>query len=1063
MDAIRVVCVAWALSWVIVGGVSAAERPSQTDASGRVVRTTDGRHITYNTDAPAVASTVSAAPAARVTAKKHVTARSAMQAAVAHPPSYEEQWRVLTWGSGIGSTGIWPVDVDNNGDTEFVLGGGAGFSANLFWSIAHYDSKHQRYDLLWQSTIDPATTITALRVVETAGAKRVWVGRSNGTIDVVNVLTRETVTTLSPTTTPITDFAIADADNDGAVDMVALSGNALFIYDPAGLTLRRTVAHGGARMAVGDVDGDGTNEIVLNIGEVLEVTPAATTVKWSTSPFGFFVALTDLDGDGKAELVAAESWYYIRAWDLDLHSPKWEHHTDLNIDALRLIDVNGDGKVEVLYGDGQWGSIHALSAADGAELWRLGNPEHGVTDIAVFDADNDGRPELLWGAGWSSTGEDVLYVHDLATLAHEWTSTDFGGPFHALDVGDLDGDGQLEFATASSESLSGYGDGLLSIYDAKTHALEWQSTPSTFGGTAWTGIHALRIANVDGDPQPEILVATDRLYDGTLFILDGKTHAVKHQYLFDTGAPLYSLDVADLDGDGKPEIIAGGGRAHTGAPGIFVYVIDPATGTVIWKSANLTTYWGGVYDTFVTDVGAPGIDIVAVSGAVHRIRWSDKQDLSTAGTNYLSATASDVLGSGHLQIIAGRADGVLEVLNGDTLDSVATYNVCAGAINAVHDHGPHTIAFTCGSSFVVYDLNTQTVVNQTATSNSALGETGALVRTAIDGKAAYFIGGSSALELLDMGTNKLPVMEPLSRSLHWRGSADLTLMASDADGDTVSFELAGLPSKGAVTWLDRSAGTLRYTANGDQKGVDTFAARAYDGFQYSAAQPITVTLTNSAPVATTSTLSFHWRGAQSAHLDGSDPDGDPLTFRIVSAPQKGTLTLVNAATGEFRFEPSGSTVGTDAVSYDVTDRVDVSAVQSVQVTLTNTTPTLSGNQFDITPSTAIYSRLNGQDADGDPLTYQVVQQAKQGTFTLEASTGLFQYTPVSGGSGTDTVTVAVNDGVSSSQNVSLEFRYPSSNPGAGGGGGGGGGGGSFDWLALLMLLSVWGVRRRSCG
>ena len=463
-----------------------------------------------------------------------------MQAAVAHPPSYEEQWRVLTWGSGIGSTGIWPVDVDNNGDTEFVLGGGAGFSANLFWSIAHYDSKHQRYDLLWQSTIDPATTITALRVVETAGAKRVWVGRSNGTIDVVNVLTRETVTTLSPTTTPITDFAIADADNDGAVDMVALSGSALFIYDPAGLTLRRTVAHGGARMAVGDVDGDGTNEIVLNIGEVLEVTPAATTVKWSTSPFGFFVALTDLDGDGKAELVAAESWYYIRAWDLDLHSPKWEHHTDLNIDALRLIDVNGDGKVEVLYG------------------------------------------------------------------------------------GDLDGDGQLEFATASSESLSGYGDGLLSIYDAKTHALEWQSTPSTFGGTAWTGIHALRIANVDGDPQLEILVATDRLYDGTLFILDGKTHAVKHQYLFDTGAPLYSLDVADLDGDGKPEIIAGGGRAHTGAPGIFVYVIDPATGTVIWKSANLTTYWGGVYDTFVTDVGAPGIDIVAVSGAVHRIRWSDK-------------------------------------------------------------------------------------------------------------------------------------------------------------------------------------------------------------------------------------------------------------------------------------------------------------------------------------------------------------------------------------------------------------------------------------------------------
>jgi hypothetical protein len=248
-------------------------------------------------------------------------------------------------------------------------------------------------------------------------------------------------------------------------------------------------------------------------------------------------------------------------------------------------------------------------------------------------------------------------------------------------------------------------------------------------------------------------------------------------------------------------------------------------------------------------------------------------------------------------------------------------------------------------------------------------------------------------------------------------------------------------------------------ANGDQKGTDTFSARAYDGFQYSATQPITLTLTNLAPVASTSTLSLHWRGTQSAHLGGSDPDGDPLTFRLVSAPQMGTLTVVDATTGEVRFEPSGAGVGTDTATYDVTDGVDASAVQAVQVTLTNATPTLSGSQFDITPSTAIYSRLSGQDADGDPLTYEVVQQAKQGTFSLEASTGLFQYTPASGGSGTDTVTVAVSDGVSRSQNVSVEFRYPSNNQAAGGGGGGGGG--SFDWLASLMLLLAWRVRRRA--
>jgi phage baseplate assembly protein gpV len=95
MDAIRVVWFACALSWLIVGGVSAAERPPETDASGRVVRSADGRRITYSTEVTASAPAVSVAPKARVTARKRVTVKSAIQAqaAAAHGPSYEEQWR----------------------------------------------------------------------------------------------------------------------------------------------------------------------------------------------------------------------------------------------------------------------------------------------------------------------------------------------------------------------------------------------------------------------------------------------------------------------------------------------------------------------------------------------------------------------------------------------------------------------------------------------------------------------------------------------------------------------------------------------------------------------------------------------------------------------------------------------------------------------------------------------------------------------------------------------------------------------------------------------------------
>ena len=88
------------------------------------------------------------------------------------------------------------------------------------------------------------------------------------------------------------------------------------------------------------------------------------------------------------------------------------------------MDINGDGRDEILYGDGQWGSIHAMNAVNGTQLWAISNPEHGVTRIAVSDVDGDGNLEVMWGAGWTSTGADHFYVYDLSSRTQEFTSED---------------------------------------------------------------------------------------------------------------------------------------------------------------------------------------------------------------------------------------------------------------------------------------------------------------------------------------------------------------------------------------------------------------------------------------------------------------------------------------------------------------------------------------------------------------------------------------------------------------------------------------------------------------
>ncbi|NIT60345.1 MAG: hypothetical protein GWN00_30325, partial [Aliifodinibius sp.] len=59
-------------------------------------------------------------------------------------------------------------------------------------------------------------------------------------------------------------------------------------------------------------------------------------------------------------------------------------------DALYVTDIEGDGEIEILMGNGQWGDINCFSASTQQLLWQINNPEHGVTNIMIGDPDRDG-------------------------------------------------------------------------------------------------------------------------------------------------------------------------------------------------------------------------------------------------------------------------------------------------------------------------------------------------------------------------------------------------------------------------------------------------------------------------------------------------------------------------------------------------------------------------------------------------------------------------------------------------------------------------------------------------
>lgn len=92
-------------------------------------------------------------------------------------------------------------------------------------------------------------------------------------------------------------------------------------------------------------------------------------------------------------------------------------------------------------------------------------------------------------------------------------------------------------------------------------------------------------------------------------------------------------------------------------------------------------------------------------------------------------------------------------------------------------------------------------------------------------------------------------------------------------------------------------------------------------------------LVNRAPAASSQSVVFHLNRADVIGLDGSDPDDDPLSAQIVSAPAHGTLSEFDAATRRVRYTPDPDYLGPDSFAFALQDGYATStpAVVSIDV------------------------------------------------------------------------------------------------------------------------------------
>ncbi len=214
---------------------------------------------------------------------------------------------------------------------------------------------------------------------------------------------------------------VVDVDHDGLPDLVTTGwiANGVWWYKNPGpqATMAGTMwkgekiadsfdTEGGA---FADIDGDGKPDLALahyNRSGVLwiDFSHGAPRVHHVGNQVqdGHGIGIADINGDGKPDILTTHGWFQ----NIDADYDKWIWHGDWDIgDAgfpILGYDVNRDGRLDLIYGQGHGYGLYWLEQAGTPEhpQWLRHTIDESFSQshaLAMVDIDGSGTPELITG------------------------------------------------------------------------------------------------------------------------------------------------------------------------------------------------------------------------------------------------------------------------------------------------------------------------------------------------------------------------------------------------------------------------------------------------------------------------------------------------------------------------------------------------------------------------------------------------------------------------------------------------------------------------------------------
>ena len=592
-----------------------------------------------------------------------------------------------------------------------------------------------------------------------------------------------------------------------------------------------------------------------------------------------------------------------------------------------------------------------VTASDGA------NSTNQAVAITVTDANEVGNAPIF-------TSDAAVSVAENQTVAYTALATDADGD-------DL------------SYSLSGTDAALFTI-DPATGVVGFIAPPDfeAPGDNGGDNVYDITVTASDGANSTDQAVAI------TVTDVDDDTNAAP---VFTSPAAIdvaenqtavYTAQATDADGEALTYSLSGTDAA--------LFTLDPATGAVSFIAPpdfeNPDDAGGdNVYDITVTasdDDSSTNQDVA--------ITVTDVNDNAPVFTSSDSASAAENQTSAYTAMAADADAG-----------DMVSYRLSGGADVALFtiDEMTGVVSFMSAPDFENEgDADTNNVYEITVTASDGTRETSHAVAITVT-------------DVLEDG-NAPNFTSPGSASVEENQTMAYTAMATDADGDDLSYSLSGTDA--TLFTIDPATGVVSFIASpdfedpGDIGGDNVYdiVVTATDGPNRTN-QPVAITVTNvndNAPVFTSPATANVEENRTAAYTAvAADADGDVLSYSL-SGTDAARFTI-NETTGEVSFNEAPDAENPDDANGDNVYDIIVTASdgttandidQAVAITVTGVndnapvfTSPATASVAESETFTFAYTAV-AMDADGDPLTYSL-SGTDAGLFTIDPATGVVSF------------------------------------------------------------------------